>query len=153
IAIISAIYVWAVRTRLRFPIALLLIPLAMLASWFGNVIRIVALVEIGAHISPDVARGGFHAGAGWLLLIFLSALTVGVAQRWRIFTIDEHRSIRLHDSLVAAFLTPFLAWQIVGMLSKLFLSESDSDPLYPLRLIALIIPLWYWRAVYRRELA
>ncbi len=54
------------RRELRFPQAFLLIPLGTMLSWFVNVLRIAALIVVGDHGFPDVARGGFHSQGGWL---------------------------------------------------------------------------------------
>ncbi len=146
-AVFASVYVWAMRSALRFPQALLLVPLAMAASWCGNVVRIALLMEIGARISPDVARGGFHSHAGWLFLIAVSALVMGIAQRFRFFTTDS-RTIRLRDAAAAACLAPFLSWHVLGILAGLVSTDPRADELYPLRFLACVIPLWYWRRLY-----
>lgn len=151
-AVFSSVYVWALRNRLRFPQAVLLIPLAMLASWLGNIARIALLVEVGARVSPAVARGGFHSQAGWMFLIVVSALVLGAAQRLRFFNADAHQTVRLRESAVAACLAPFLLWNVIGIISVLCSADPQFDPLYPARFLAWILPLAYWRPVYARML-
>lgn len=151
-AVFSSVYVWAMRTRLKFPQALLLIPVAMLASWLGNILRIALLVEIGARVSPEIARGGFHSQAGWMFLIVISVLVMGAAQQFRFFSADARRTARLSESPVAACLAPFLLWSMTGIISVLSSADPQADRLYPLRLAAWLVPLWYWRSVYARLL-
>ncbi len=152
-AVFAAVYVWAFRQQLRFPQAWLLVPMALVASWCGNVIRIAALLGLGAYVSPEVALGGFHSQAGWLFLILVSVLFVGVAQRLPFFSHDLKHAIHLRESPVAACLAPFLLWNIIGLVSMLTASDPAVDPLYPARWISLLIPVWYWRSLYARLLA
>lgn len=151
-AVFSSVYVWAMRSRLRFPQALLLIPIAMLASWLGNILRIALLVEIGERVSPEIARGGFHSQAGWMFLIVISVLVMGAAQRFRLFNADRDHSLDLSESPVAACLAPFVLWSVMGIVSVLTSPDPLFDRLYPLRLAAWFLPLWYWRRVYARLL-
>ncbi|MGH7172707.1 MAG: archaeosortase/exosortase family protein, partial [Gemmataceae bacterium] len=60
-------YLWVCRDSLRFPRALLLLPLGVLVMYLANVGRIAALVAVGTYLSPEVALGGFHSQAGWLI--------------------------------------------------------------------------------------
>ena len=55
------------RDRLRFPRALLLIPIGTIAVWVCNALRLTVLIAIGTWISEDVAMGGFHSYSGSLL--------------------------------------------------------------------------------------
>lgn len=152
-AIFSTVYVWAIRKQLRFPQAWLLVPLALVASWCGNVLRISSLLAIGAYVSPEIALGGFHSQAGWMFLVVVAVLFVGVTQRLPFFSNDLRRAIRLQESSVAACLTPFLLWNIVGLISMLTAADPAVDPLYPARWLSLLLPLFYWRKLYRRLFA
>jgi exosortase E/protease (VPEID-CTERM system) len=152
-AVFSVAYVWAFRRRLRFPQAWLLVPLALVASLVGNVIRIAVLLVIGAYVSPEIALGGFHSHAGWLFLIVVAVLLVGVAQRLPWFCRDVPRAIDVRRSPVAACLTPFLLWQLLGIVLRLFAADPQQMTWYPLRVAALAVPLWYWREFYARLFA
>jgi exosortase/archaeosortase family protein len=74
------------RQELRFPNVLLLIPVALVAIWLLNVVRIALLMVIGASWSPDIAVGGFHAGAGWLNLTLVALATVWATRRFAWFS-------------------------------------------------------------------
>ena len=60
-------YLWMFRRTLRFPHALLLVPIGTVAVWVANAFRLTALILIGTWVSPDVALGGFHTYSGSLL--------------------------------------------------------------------------------------
>ena len=66
VALITALlglHLWLHRASLRWPVTLVLVPLAIAASLALNVLRIGALVLIGARISPVLAVDGFHIHA------------------------------------------------------------------------------------------
>ncbi|HTN76295.1 MAG TPA: exosortase E/protease, VPEID-CTERM system [Pirellulaceae bacterium] len=54
------------RRHLRFPQALVLLPLGLICIWLTNVARIAGLILLGAHYSSEVALGAFHSQAGWI---------------------------------------------------------------------------------------
>src|SRR5713101_3487254 len=58
-------YLWFCRRELRFPASLILLPAGVVSIWFLNVVRIAALILIGAW-SERVAIDVFHTVAGWL---------------------------------------------------------------------------------------
>ena len=66
VSAVMAVYILAFRERLKFGLALMLIPLAAGISWVLNSMRIAALLMIGAYVSPELAVQGFHTFAGWL---------------------------------------------------------------------------------------
>ena len=61
------IYLYLFRKELRFPGALVLLPLGAVVIWMLNAVRIVALIAIGTSGWREIALGGFHSQAGWLL--------------------------------------------------------------------------------------
>ena len=65
-------YIWLFRDQLRFPHVLSLLVIGVLLSWCFNVVRVVALILIGHHWSPDLAINGFHSHAGWLMFTFIA---------------------------------------------------------------------------------
>jgi CAAX prenyl protease-like protein len=85
ITVFVVAYLLIARRELRFPQALLLLPLGIAASLAANVVRIVALILVGTSISPAVAAGGFHARAGWLFFSALALSLVLLSQRLRFF--------------------------------------------------------------------
>ena len=53
-------YLWFSRKTLRFPNALLLLPIGAAAVWLLNSVRIATLIVIGTSGWREVALGGFH---------------------------------------------------------------------------------------------
>ncbi len=61
-----AVYLWVYRRELRFPAALVLLPIGAATMWIVNALRIVALIAIGTAGWREIALGGFHSQAGWI---------------------------------------------------------------------------------------
>jgi exosortase E/protease (VPEID-CTERM system) len=137
-------YLWLDRRNLRFPLALWLLPIGAAVMWLANAIRITALVAVGVWVSPEVAVRGFHAQAGWLALNAVAFGLVGVAQ-WTRFA--RVRSAKAGNSPpTAAYLIPLLALVATGMITG---ALSDGlDRLYPLRVLAALAALVYFRRAY-----
>ncbi len=136
--------VWLVyfRREYYFPRALAIIPIGLLVLFILNVLRIALLVLIGHAGYPDVASYGFHSQAGW---IAFNCTAGGVAyfslrSPWfsRMGTVATHATTQ---NPTAAYLTPFLTILAVGMLSRA--ASGQFETLYPLRLIAASLALWY----------
>src|SRR4029079_14842034 len=72
-------FLWWFRKELRFPHALVLMPIGIGTIWFANALRIAALVAIGTTISPTVAQYGFHSHAGWLAFNAVALTLVALA--------------------------------------------------------------------------
>ncbi len=137
------------RDRLRFPRALLLLPVGVVAAWLGNGLRLAALLEIGARISPEIAMGGFHSYSGSLLFSALALGLAAVARRSPFFArVGEELPDISPGSDPAAFLMPWLALLLVAMLTGAA-SPGGVDPLYPVRIAAAIAVLIGRRAAYR----
>ena len=64
--IFSVLWLWCFRNDYRFPRALLLIPIGIVAIFILNSVRIAALILIGDAGATTVALGGFHSQAGWI---------------------------------------------------------------------------------------
>jgi exosortase E/protease (VPEID-CTERM system) len=135
------------RKSFRFPHALLILPLGAAIAWLANVGRLAALVLIGSYWSEDVAAGGFHSQAGWLVF---NAVTIGLlllGHRLPYFLANSPQaSAAASASPAAAFLLPVLVLIAVGMATS---AASDGfDPLYPVRVAATAIVLWAYRRHY-----
>src|SRR6185369_6720271 len=74
--LLTSLYLAIFRGELRFPRAFWLLPLGLTLTWLGNGLRLAAMMWIGARISPDLALGGFHSKAGWVLF---SGISLGIA--------------------------------------------------------------------------
>jgi exosortase E/protease (VPEID-CTERM system) len=127
-----------------FPRALLLIPAGVVAIYALNVVRIAVLMLIGNAGYPDVAIYGFHSQAGWIAfnavacgLVFLSRGSTWLNRR------AEPATAVTGDNPTAAYLMPLLAILAAGAASRAM--SSDFEFLYPLRFIAALGVLAYYR--------
>jgi exosortase E/protease (VPEID-CTERM system) len=132
-AVYLVVYLILFRHGLRFPRAYMLIPLALVAVWMANVLRLAALIWIGDRVSPSLAMGGFHSQAGWVGFNLVALGLLIVAHRSRLFTRDDARRVT-GPNPTAAYLTPLLAAITVQMLAAAL--SPRPELLYPARALA-----------------
>ena len=149
ITLFLAIYLWLFRAELRFPQALWLFPLGIIAIWLANIVRIAALVAIGASFSPDVAVNGFHAHAGWVAFTLIAFGALVLSHRRWFLTTARPGSLAVDNSgaLAAALLVPFMALMATSLVAAAF--SAGFPVLYPLQVVAAAAALWYYRKAYR----
>ena len=153
VAIFTSIYLWLFRATLKFPQALLLFPLGFAASALFNVVRISALLVIGLEGNPELAVGGFHSHAGWLMFTLVAlgivalAQTVPTLQKTPVQSATFRAPPLRHDPMAAQIL-PFA----VFMLSALLASALAENPgvVYPLRVMAMGAAVAMFIPLYRR---
>jgi exosortase E/protease (VPEID-CTERM system) len=141
-----ACYLCWYRKTLRFPHAMLLIPLGVAAIWSANVARIASLILIGTWFSPAVALGGFHSQAGWLAFNAVALGMVAVAGRCQFFNAAAFPTTRNTLNPSVPYLAPFVVAVAVAMVTRAFSSGFDWG--YPLRVLAIFGVLWCFRAAY-----
>ncbi|MBS0233778.1 MAG: exosortase E/protease, VPEID-CTERM system [Proteobacteria bacterium] len=151
-------YIAIFRRSLRFPNVMLLFPLAMGAIWILNSFRIALLVFIGAHVSPDIALGGFHSQFGWISFLLIAITIMTSAQRIAFFGVDgtlgsrssgvsvKRRSTELNPALV--FLAPFCALMAGQIITRI--AAPHDYLLYPVKVAAVAAVLYVLRDAYRR---
>ncbi|WP_442496777.1 exosortase E/protease, VPEID-CTERM system [Methylobacter sp. sgz302048] len=149
ITLFLAIYLWLFRKALRFPQAFWLFPLGILFIWLANAVRIAMLIAIGASFSPEVALQGFHAQAGWIAFTLIAIGAIALSNRMQFFTIANSGFpvVGADKSLAAALLVPLLALMAASMVSSAF--SSGFDRLYPVRVAAIAVALYYFRDAYK----
>ncbi len=145
-------YLLLFRKDLRFPQALLLLPLGIMVIWSFNVLRIVLLLIVGASGRPDVALGGFHSQAGWLGFNIVGLGLVAISRRIRLFSrIDARGESPSLDPAVtnptAAYLVPMLAIVATAMITGA-MSNGQFDALYLARVAAAGLAFWVLRKGY-----
>ena len=143
-------YLWLCRETLRFPAALALLPIALVASWVLNVLRIAALIAIGAEGWPEVAVEGFHIQAGWLAF---NAVALGVIVLSRVVPVFRRSPAgptvgTRGPNPAAPLLVPMLVIAAAAMVTAAA-SAGGPDRLYPLRVAAGGLVLWAYRRHYR----
>src|SRR5262249_17609752 len=141
-------YLWIFRSTLRFPHALLLLPLGTAAMWLANALRITGLIWIGSTFSPEVALGGFHANSGSLILCVVALGIAWMAQRSTFLARPGARPATVGvPTPVAAYVTPLLLAIAAAMASGLA-AEGGFDRFYALRGLAAGGALWAFRRQY-----
>jgi exosortase E/protease (VPEID-CTERM system) len=123
------------RREYIFPRALLLIPAALVLSFMLNIARIAGLVLIGNAGYAGIAAYGFHSQAGW---IAFNAAAVGIAfmslrSRWFSRAATSHGPATLTENPTAAYLLPYLALLLAGMVSHA--ASGGFESLYWIRLL------------------
>jgi exosortase E/protease (VPEID-CTERM system) len=142
-----AIYLWLFRRELRFPGALLVLPIGAITIWAVNALRIVALIALGDAGWREIALGGFHSQAGWIAFNVVGLGFVGVLNRGGFFRREAAPvGVQASDDGTTAYLAPFLVVLATAMVTGIF--ASDLDWLYPVRVIAAMGVLWCFRHHY-----
>jgi len=155
------IYLWIFRRELRFPNALLLVPLGVAAIWLFNALRIALLVSLGAHLSPDIAVQGFHSQAGWVGFLCVTLGCIALSRKVAFFSAagrSLHEPARGDDGAAAesatdrradgslAYLAPFMAMLAANILAAAF--SPHDQWLYAVKVIAIAGALWWFRGSY-----
>ena len=148
--VVIGAYLWLFRGELRFPRALVLLPLATALSWFTNAVRIAVLLFVGNFISPEIAGGGFHSQAGWLAF---NAITLGLIAASRHLTwFQRPREVPKVETIVTenptvAYLAPLMAVVVTMMMTTAI--SAGFDRFYGLRIVAGALALFHFRKSYR----
>jgi exosortase E/protease (VPEID-CTERM system) len=152
-----ALYAMLFRDELRLRrFGLVIWPLALLASWVFNTVRITALIGIGAHVSPELAVNGFHSFAGWIMFTGLAVGVLIVVNRSRYALQDDARPEArpalppLAQDDVAGRIVPFIVFALSGMIVQAFWAEPALG--YPLQVALMLSALWWARATVVRYL-
>jgi len=146
ITVFVAAYLWIARTELRFPHALAIPVAAVILVWGANALRLAALVHIGANYSQPVAMGGFHSMAGWLLFCLVAIAVVTASRRFRLFMRSGPRGPTREDSdnPTGIYLLPLVV--LLGTSLATGSVNAGPDLLYPVRVLAAGVALWFSRA-------
>lgn len=138
---------WLGRDELRFPRALLFFPAGVIVIWLLNAVRIVALILIGDSGAPQIALGGFHSQAGWIVFNCVAlGLTFGFRRiRW-FTTVGTGVTMRSRNPTVP-YLLPLLAILGAAMISRA--ASSGVEWLYPLRFFAGGLVILHFRHKYQ----
>ncbi|SFR19251.1 exosortase E/protease, VPEID-CTERM system [Poseidonocella sedimentorum] len=162
VTLFSTIFFVLFRAELRFPHALLIYPVGLAVSMVLNVVRISALLILGIEGFPELAVGGFHSHAGWLMFtlvaigIVITARSVPALQKF-----PATRSATgpttgptaapalappplLRDPQAARIL-PFAIFMLSALLAQAF--STAPGVVYPLRALAMAAALFAFRHV------
>jgi exosortase E/protease (VPEID-CTERM system) len=164
----SLCWLWLFRRECRLPHALILIPLGVVTIFLLNAVRIAALILIGNAGAPQIALGGFHSQAGWLIFngVALAFCVIATRVPWlRRSTPPSHAvstyapnnaataisaarpSAAVAPNPATPYLLPFLAILAAGMVATA--ASSGFEWLYPIRFLAAAAVLFALRRRYR----
>lgn len=142
VTIFVSLYLWLFRAELRFPRALLLYPLGIMASAGLNIIRIAVLLIIGIEGQPDLAVGGFHSHAGWVMFTAVALGVIAVARRvgWLHRAAPVHAApVRplppLRQDRIAARILPFAIFMLTAVVAPAI--SQNPAMFYPIRVLLL----------------
>ncbi len=137
------------RRELRFPQALLLLPLGATVLFILNSVRIATLLLIGHFGAKQVAARGFHSQAGWIAFNAVSFGLCVIARRLPWFTNYRRPSVAASQGKATeVYLMPALSLLAAGMIAQA--ATGAFQWLYPLRLVVLSAIVWRYRREYRR---
>jgi exosortase E/protease (VPEID-CTERM system) len=152
IGVFLAAFIWAFRKQLKFPQVLVVLPIGMALIWIANIIRLAALIAIGASISPPIAMGGFHSQAGWLAFNAIALSFIYVVWKTPVFrpsAAGEAVKSVAYEYAAGPFLAPLLMLLAVMMIATA-MSALDFDWLYPVRVVATLVVIAWYLPTYRR---
>ncbi len=141
-----AVALWALRRDFRFPRAFVLLPLAIGLAWLANAFRITALVCLGTWGYPDLAIGGFHSLAGWVLFLLLGLGLIAIAHRLSFFSRVSTEPRNPGATFDAAYLVPAMTLIATSMIAVTF--SPGLDRYYPVRVIAVGVVIAAYRNYY-----
>ena len=143
ILVFQALWFSLARSRVRFRRALLLLALGAAAALGANVLRIAALVLVGASGREDVALGAFHSRLGWLLFVAIALATVAAGEHLAWFR-RSGTAARREDDEVPSRTVPYVAPLVAALATALatgLWSAPSFDALYVLRILAAALVL------------
>ena len=158
VTVFVSIYLSMFRKDLRFPRAFWLFPIGLAASALFNVVRIAVLVAIGVEGNPELAVGGFHSHAGWLMFTLVALGVIALAQTVPALQKNSTSSAGyaagnvaplplLQDPIVAKIL-PFAIFMLSAMLASAF--SQNPSLVYPLRVLLMAgVLVVFWKIYIR----
>lgn len=142
VTIFVTLYLWLFRGELRFPRALLLYPLGIAASVALNILRIALLLIIGIEGHPELAVGGFHSHAGWLMFTLVALGLIAVARRVPALHRAPAAAATVGKPLpplrrdpVAARILPFAIFMLTAVIAPAI--SQNPAMFYPIRVLML----------------
>lgn len=158
VTIFVTLYLVLFRQELRFPRAFLLYPAGILVSFLLNIVRVTVLLAIGLSGHPDLAVGGFHSHAGWLMFTLVALGVVLAARRLAWFNrlpafpagpaAAEALPLPLGADPIAARILPFAIFMLSALLASTF--SQTPGVVYPLRALAMAGVLLFFRPALAR---
>jgi exosortase E/protease (VPEID-CTERM system) len=155
VLVFQALWIALARARLRFPRALVLLPLGAVAALGANVLRISALLVVGASGWEELAFGGLHSKLGWIVFIGIALGTVAIAEKvhWLQRPAPAPAGAQGVSPAAVAYLAPFLGALATGLLTSIW-ADGPLDRWYGARiLVAAAVLVGFRRSLPRPSLA
>ena len=147
--VLTTAYLVRFRSQLRFPQALVVLPMGVLAAFLANLLRIALLVLIGARVSEDVALGGFHSKAGWVLDCAIAIALLAWVRRSRLTRHEDQPALAYGggrtDNPTALYLVPLLVSLALTLVTGLAMGDGF-DGLYWVRVLGTGLTLLLFRS-------
>jgi exosortase E/protease (VPEID-CTERM system) len=142
VMLFQAAWISMARSRVRLRRALVLFPLGAVAALAANVLRLAALVLVGASGREELAFGGLHSKLGWILFIAIALASVALAEgipwlRRPGAVVSEDEGL---PPASAASLAPLVASLAAALVTSVW-SEGPLDPWYGARVAAALAAL------------
>lgn len=151
VVLFLGIWIALARRHLRADRALLLLPAGAIAAVLGNVVRIAALVAVGATGREELALGAFHSRIGWVFFACIALACVTAAERIPWLRREPEGPdegdgpAAAPPPHAAAHVAPLLAAVGTAYLTGA-VSPGAADPAYALRIVVPLVVLAYvWR--------
>jgi len=145
-AVLVAVFLWVLRHELRFPRSLLFLPVGVMLMWLANSLRITALLILGTLGYTELALGGFHSLAGWVLFLAIGLALMVCIRGTAFFSKVAHREAASRSALDRAYLLPALSISATAMLTGPF--AHGFDRYYPARIIVAVLVMVFYRRSY-----
>lgn len=146
VSVFMVAYLALFRRQLRWPNALVLVPVAAAFVWLFNAARIALLVIIGARLSASAALGGFHSKAGWIAVCGVALGFVAISDRMKLFA-RETEIAPAEKNPATAYCAPLFLSLAIAMMTGLGVTKEGIDWLYAARVLGAGAAL----LAYRRE--
>ncbi len=158
VTVFITLYFFLFRAELRFPRALIVYPLGIAVSAALNVLRIVVLLIIGLEGNSELAVGGFHSHAGWLMFTIVSLGVIALvnnvpwlrkpAQTVPAMAKSASSAPPFFQDLTVAMILPFAVFMFSALLAQAF--SQQPGVVYPARAALMAGALWMFWPLYRK---
>lgn len=161
VTVFVTVFLVLFRSELRFPRILWLYPVGIAVSMFLNFVRITALLIIGLEGNPELAIGGFHSHAGWMMFTLIALGVVLVARSVPALQKAPNPAVTSAENAATSAPLPPLSQDenaarilpfAIFMLSAIFAQAFSQSPgvVYPLRVVAMAAALvFFWPMLMR----
>ena len=138
-------YIFIYRSQLKFPHVFILFPFGIATIWILNAVRIALLIVIGANYSKEIAIGGFHSQAGWMMFLLVTVLIMVAVHNFAYFWRPKTtvKNVIEEEEYTVVCLTPFIILMFSNILVVTFAPQGYW--IYSLTVTLLVSVFYYFR--------